>query len=104
MQSRTLRSVMPLAAALWLVAATGCGPSASSLCDQICDCQGCSDSQYDDCIDSYDDAERDAEQADCLPEFDDLAACGIEDGECKNDIYTTDSCAGELVDLVTCEL
>ena len=33
---------------------TGCGYSASDYCNDACDCEGCSDNELDECIDTED--------------------------------------------------
>jgi hypothetical protein len=83
-------------------ALVGCGSSASSLCDAICDCQGCSDNEYDDCIDDIEDTERAAEREDCLAEFDDVLACSEEELECRGDDVEIDGCGPENKDLNDC--
>lgn len=56
----------------------GCGASAESYCNARCDCNGCSDRDYEECLYDYD---RDVDYADrrgCGPEWDEYAAC-VED-------------------------
>lgn len=81
---RLLRAAVVLVPLAVLLSAASCS-SQKALCDKICDCQGCSDSELESC---YDQAERDelaAEQEDCLSEYGDLVACGNDAFECVND-------------------
>jgi len=56
---------------------SGCSRG-SDYCDHVCDCSGCSDREYDYCVDDYD-AEIDrADRRGCGPAYDDYAAC-VED-------------------------
>jgi hypothetical protein len=84
------------------VSFTGCGTSASSLCDAYCDCEGCSDRDLDDCIDDVEDAERDAEREGCEDEFDDYADCIDGELECRNGHVDADGCENEAEDLSDC--
>ncbi len=83
-------------------AAGACGSAGKSLCDRSCDCTGCSDGLREDCYDATEDAELDAEQADCLPEYNELIACYSDSFECVNDQVQVDECAGELLNLLEC--
>jgi hypothetical protein len=97
---RTALSVALLG--LFAAVSTGCGASAQSVCDDACECSGCSDSQLDACVDGFEDSELDAEQQDCLSEYDDALNCIADNFECKNDVPTSDGCTGKLVTLGEC--
>lgn len=65
-----------LAASLALVVTTaGCGSSFEDLCDDACDCEGCSDATYDLCVDYGETYEELAEDYGCEDEFDDYIEC-----------------------------
>ena len=84
------------------LAATGCGYGPSDYCDDRCDCQGCSDADYDDCVDEAEDVESEAIDEGCDDEYDDVAACFEDTGECRHeDVWDVD-CDDELLDLVEC--
>jgi hypothetical protein len=68
------------------VSVTVCGPSAGSFCDAKCDCQGCSNREYDDCLYDYDDDEIRADRRGCLDLFDEYADCVEYDG-CRGTDY-----------------
>ena len=83
--------------------AVGCGTSAGSICDEVCDCQGCSDADYDDCIDEIEDAEGDAEDEGCEDEFDTYLDCLDEELACRdNDQIDADGCEDEGKELAEC--
>ncbi|NUP13455.1 MAG: hypothetical protein HOW73_46045 [Polyangiaceae bacterium] len=89
-------------AAIFLSA--GCS-SGYSLCDRSCDCTGCSDSVLEACYDTVDDQEREAENQDCLPEYDEVVACLNENFYCDNETVKYDSgCLGEYAELAECAL
>ena len=96
--SRTGGFVVLVAAAL---AACGCG-SAASLCDDFCDCQGCSDTERDDCVDDIEDAEKRAEEAGCEQQFDELVDCMDDQLECRDGRVDADGCESETKDLSEC--
>lgn len=80
----------------------GCTPSATALCDRICECTGCSDSQRADCVDDLEDAEKAADEAGCSLEFNDVARCFDEEFECRNDAPHVDGCETETEELQRC--
>jgi hypothetical protein len=81
----------------------GCGSTAESLCDRVCECTGCNDDKRKECSDFAEDAELDAEQADCLAEYDELVSCYDSSFECVNNVPTYEGCAGETVNLFECQ-
>lgn len=89
------------AVALWGLA-PGCGPSASSLCNKICDCVGCSSKEFDDCVDDIEDAQREADREGCGGEYNALLSCGNDEFRCDGDEYDLDGCGPETKDYVKC--
>lgn len=89
------------AVALWGLA-PGCGPSASGLCNKICDCIGCSASEFDDCVDDIEDARDDADKEGCGSEYDALLACGDDEFRCDGDKYDVDGCNYETKEFIKC--
>jgi hypothetical protein len=80
-----------------------CGTSAASLCDEYCECEGCSDNELDECIDDIEDNERRADNEGCLDQYDDLLACYDDEGECRDgDDFDLDGCEPEARDLNDC--
>jgi len=64
----------------------GCGSTEGDLCDQACDCTGaCSDYDYDDCMNHYDDLAYDADRRDCADLYDELIACESDTARCERD-------------------
>ncbi|HSO00651.1 MAG TPA: hypothetical protein VLS89_20305 [Candidatus Nanopelagicales bacterium] len=88
-----------LAAAL---ASTGCGTLEADLCDLKCDCEGCSDFEYDECLDKYDDDLRDAEREGCEDLYDDLLACEDDTGDCSGGGEWDTRCSDEKDDFKDC--
>lgn len=64
------------------LALPGCRTDAEAICDDKCECEGCSDRQYDDCnIDALN-KESEADAKGCLDFYDDLKACEYDTGTC----------------------
>jgi hypothetical protein len=80
----------------------GCGSSIGSLCNKVCDCTGCNDSQADDCVDNFDDARKVAEEEGCSSEFDAVLSCASSELTCKDDKVQIDGCDGENEALFKC--
>jgi hypothetical protein len=85
-----------------LVLGPGCGSSASSLCSDICDCTGCSDSEMDDCVDDVEDAEKEAGDEGCEDQYDDFISCFAEELECRDGEIDADGCESEATSLAKC--
>lgn len=83
------------------VTAQGCAPSAAAYCDEVCDCQGCSQTGREDCITYIDESRKSAEDAGCGSEFNTTLAC-VSNGECVNDELSTAGCESEIEALAKC--
>lgn len=70
--------------ALTCLVTAACGRLESDLCDYKCDCEGCNDRDYGDCLARYDDRYADADRRGCLDRYDDLLACEDDTGICRN--------------------
>lgn len=84
--------------------ATACGPSASSFCGAACDCQGCSDAEYENCVDDYEDGMKTAEDAGCGDQADDYASCVDSEMQCIDGRFDADGCGAEFQALAKCLL
>lgn len=76
------------------IVAPGCGNDAGDLCALKCDCELCSDYQYESCLR---DADREVQEADyrgCLGFYDDYLACQDATGFCDGYDWET-SCKPE---------
>lgn len=81
----------------------GCKGTSGEYCDLVCDCEGCNDEEYDECVIQADAGEDTASAYDCSAEYDEYFACAIEDNDCDNDNFVVDSgCAGEAEDYLEC--
>jgi len=75
----------------------GCGTSIADLCDDMCDCEGCSDAEYDECVDEGEEYEEAAEKAGCGDEFDDYVDCIGDSFSCDDGRFDADEeCVREL--------
>jgi hypothetical protein len=81
---------------------TGCGASVADYCEQLCDCEGCSDNELDECIDEGEDVQDDAEREGCDDQFDELISCLDDEAECRGDDFDADGCESEEDNLDDC--
>jgi hypothetical protein len=90
----SLRFLFPLGVTLALAVpavAAGCGgPTVDSICNQVCDCQGCSESQYRDCVDEGSRFQRRVEAAGCGDILADYLACLDDNFVCVNGRFDDD--------------
>ena len=71
----------------------GCSPSAEDICDLKCNCEGCSDKQYDDCVADIEDTTAKAKEYGCEDEYGDWLGCIDKEAECRSgDEFAWDGC------------
>jgi hypothetical protein len=88
----TLSLVFGLAAV-----STGCGTSIADICDERCDCEGCSDWEYDECVREGERWEEEAERVGCEAEFDAYVDCIDDTWYCdRGDFEVREDCYREL--------
>lgn len=75
--------------------ASSCGTSASSICNDLCDCSGCSEEQQSECVDTIEDAADLADDAGCGDQVDDLLDCYGSELECRDGEPDLDGCESE---------
>jgi hypothetical protein len=80
----------------------GCGASATSICDAICECVGCSDNDREECIDETEDAIDDAEKEGCGDQASALLDCWDQELECDDEVVQIDGCRSEQEDYSEC--
>ena len=80
----------------------GGGTTLEELCDRICACEGCSDTERTECIDELEDDERRAEVEGCDTEFDDLVTCADAELACVGDDVELDGCTPQQDALTSC--
>jgi len=95
--NHTLVSILRPLAVVFLLAATlpACRSDAEAVCDDKCDCEGCSNAMYDDCYFDAQDKEVEADRQGCLDYWDDWKACEYDTGYCKSDGHWEASCKNE---------
>lgn len=95
-----------LAALLMTVAVPliSCGGSVNQICNDFCECEGCSDEEVEDCNDDADELQDDVAREECSAELDILAECFRENADCDDSQYTIDvgDCDDELDDFADC--
>jgi hypothetical protein len=76
---------------------TGCGTSVADLCDEMCDCEDCSDADYDECVAQGEEIEEDAEKVGCGDEFADYVDCIVDSASCEDGRFRADTdCMNEI--------
>lgn len=83
--------------------AGACTPSAQDICDLRCNCEGCSDAQYDDCVADIEDTKAKAKDYGCSSQYGDWLSCIDKEAECRNgDKFAWDGCEIEEDALAEC--
>jgi len=72
-----------------VVLGLGCGTTADDVCSAKCDCEVCSDREYDDCLNHFDDNARTADRLGCADLYDELIACEDDTGICRGREFDT---------------
>jgi hypothetical protein len=81
---------------------SGCGVSASSICNRVCECEGCSKSDLAECIDEVEDEEKKAEDEGCSDQYGAMLSCYDSEFECQDDDVDVDGCDSEEEALSKC--
>jgi hypothetical protein len=84
------------------VTVTGCSSVEEDLCAATCDCEGCSDSAYDNCVDDAEDRGRVADNEGCGTYYYDWLDCLDSEFACRNAEAEFDGCGPELERLSKC--
>jgi hypothetical protein len=87
---------------LSIAALPGCGYNEADLCNDTCDCKGCSAIEYDNCIDDAEDLGREVEFQGCEVYYDDYLDCLGSEFACRNGNVDLDGCGGEFQRLFNC--
>ena len=85
-----MRTSTLLVIALLAVGSPGCGGPESDFCGAKCDCERCSDADYDHCLAEYDDRARTADRRDCLDDYDAFVSCQADTATCHGGDIETD--------------
>ncbi|WP_437574491.1 hypothetical protein [Sorangium sp. So ce887] len=99
---RLLEVLLSLAAAGGALLSAGCPSQEERACDLLCDCTGCSEARYLDCVDKTETAKTVAAEASCPAAFDEYLACLEEEIECKDDAFSSDGCEDQERSLRQC--
>jgi hypothetical protein len=81
--------------AVALAALPGCGYDEVDYCDDRCNCEGCNNVEYDDCIDDNEDEARRADTEGCGDRYADWMDCLGEEFACRGGDIDTDGCGYE---------
>jgi hypothetical protein len=102
-----MRNILTLVASLAFASAvTACG-SSGEFCDAKCDCEGCSEREYDECVILEDAREEEASIYGCSDLYGLLHECRMLNNNCNGigsiDIFTYESeCVDDDAELAEC--
>lgn len=105
MNLKRMGALLVLGLSSALLSATGCGSSATELCDTKCDCEGCNSREYDKCIIDTEAAIDVASAYDCSDQYDALEECQLKRSRCDDRTWHLegDDCSGERKVLSDCK-
>jgi hypothetical protein len=87
----------------WALVGSGCSSSrVTRVCDIMCDCTGCNEAGYTDCIDEAEAAQKLSADKSCGGSFDAYLTCLEDEIECRNDQFSYDGCEEEEAPLREC--
>lgn len=89
-------------AAAFVVNAAGCSDRSASVCDALCDCQECTNRQYEDCLDDTGDSLRKADNKACTGPTDAYLSCVESNLQCAERKIDISSCDTEFQDVLSC--
>lgn len=72
------------------------------LCDQICECTGCSEAEHAECVDGYGDLASNAEAEGCTARLDRWLDCLAEETQCLDGVVDSDGCEALANELAVC--
>jgi hypothetical protein len=100
----TMRTILTFLACLALAPlATGCGGAAGEYCELACECERCSDNEYDECIIQYEAAQDTADVYGCDVDYENAHICVLENNDCVNDRFVPElKCLDDLGDVNDC--
>src|SRR4051812_33395274 len=91
-----------LAAPAALGLAAGCSVTSGSICNDMCDCIGCSDSELDDCIGGADQIRQKADDKGCGDQYSTWLGCVSDQLWCREDKIDADGCETEAKEASKC--
>jgi hypothetical protein len=100
----TMRTILTLLACLALAPlASACGGYAAEYCDAACDCEKCSDNEYEECIIEYESAEDTAATYGCDVDFGYAHDCVILNNDCVADRFGPElECLDDFAEVDEC--
>ena len=100
-RARALGQGLALCAAALFLA--GCPGRAVEWCDLQCDCEHCSEHEYEKCVIDVNEQLDVADAYGCTDQADRLYECAMDEGHCANDHWVTDDyCGGDWTDTLQC--
>jgi hypothetical protein len=98
-----MRTILTLLACLAVApVAAGCSRS-GEYCDTLCQCESCSDTEYDECVIQYESTEDTADAYGCTDDFDIAHECVMVNNDCVADNFAPElECLDDIADVNDC--
>jgi hypothetical protein len=98
-----MRNILLLLACLAVApVVSGCHRS-GEICDLVCDCENCSNTEYDECIIKYDANEDIASTYGCIDQYDRAQDCVVNNHDCVADNFGPQlECLDDIADIGKC--
>jgi hypothetical protein len=93
---------LSLAAACAALFPAGCREEVNRTCDKMCDCTGCSQARFQECLDGANTARTKASELGCSDQFNAYLLCVEQEVECRDDKFDYDGCEEEEKTLREC--
>ncbi len=98
-----MRNILVLLACLAVAPVVGGCSRAGEYCDAACNCEDCSDTEYDECVIQYEAAEDTAATYGCSDDFLIAHDCVIANNDCVADNFAPElECIDDIADVDDC--
>lgn len=88
--------------AIGLAALPGCATRSESVCDRQCECTKCSEAEHEDCVETLDVQEEQAQKAGCPGQYEDMLVCFEEKSKCEIAGFDVQQCQTEVTSWNAC--
>lgn len=98
-----LRFALPLSFfSAFGIVTQACGSQAQDICEAACNCEGCDEEDFNNCVAELEDLRQDSAGEGCDSDYEDLLSCMNSKMDCEDDEVDLEDCADELEELAEC--